>query len=257
MLPQYRVGMITPSSNTCLEVVTSQILAGRDDVGMHVTRLPVTRIAVDDTSDDQFASTRMIEAARQLADAQVDVLVWNGTAGAWLGVARDAELCAQITAATGIPATTSALAIVESLRHLGVNRFGLAVPYTANVAELIVREFARNGLTAVGVSALGIETNYDFARLSRAQVESMVVDAAASGAGAVAVVCTNVPAAGLVPQLEKSLGIPVCDSVAVTLWQALRLLGVDPVVPGWGRLLSGEIAGSAADSGAESREEIK
>jgi maleate isomerase len=55
---------------------------------------------------------------------------------------------------------------------------------------------------------------------------------------AVAVVCTNLAAASLVADLEAELGVPVLDSVAVTLWQALRVAGRDVPIEGWGALLA-------------------
>lgn len=239
MLPRNRVGMIIPSSNTCLEVVNSRLLAGRTDVGMHVARLGVTRITLDRESNDQFGSSAMIAAALQLVDAHVDLVVWNGTAGTWLGFDHDRELCTRVEDAIGVPVTTSALALLESLRYLRVQRLGLAVPYTEDVAAQIISEFATSGIEVVGVRALGIEENFAFARLTAEQIVEMVRDAATPDAEAVAVVCTNVPAAGLVPGLEDELRIPICDSVAVTLWHALRALGVDAAIPGWGQLLGG------------------
>ncbi|PIK71121.1 Asp/Glu/hydantoin racemase, partial [Methylobacterium frigidaeris] len=51
---------------------------------------------------------------------------------------------------------------------------------------------------------------------------------AAEGAEAVAIVCTNMAGAAMVESLEAELGIPVYDSIAVTLWASLRAAGADP-----------------------------
>src|SRR5438874_2660889 len=111
----HRIGMIVPSSNTCLEPVTSRILYGeRTDVTAHFARVPVTRIALDDGSDAQFDPAPMLQAARRLAEAKVDVIAWNGTSGSWLGADRDRRLCTAIEQATGVPATTSTLALLAA-----------------------------------------------------------------------------------------------------------------------------------------------
>jgi maleate isomerase len=48
-------------------------------------------------------------------------------------------------------------------------------------------------------------------------------------------------AASLVPALEAELGIPVYDSIAVTVWKSLLLAGVDPGrINAWGRLFEDE-----------------
>lgn len=81
-----RIGMIVPSSNTCLEPQSYRILGERQDVTVHFTRIPVIRIALDDSSNKQFQSEVMREAARLLASSDVDVIAWNGTSGSWLEV---------------------------------------------------------------------------------------------------------------------------------------------------------------------------
>ncbi|MDR3496087.1 MAG: Asp/Glu/hydantoin racemase, partial [Ancalomicrobiaceae bacterium] len=43
-MPALRIGMLTPSSNTVLEPVTSRILAGLADVSVHFSRFRVTAI---------------------------------------------------------------------------------------------------------------------------------------------------------------------------------------------------------------------
>jgi maleate isomerase len=56
----------------------------------------------------------------------------------------------------------------------------------------------------------------------------------------IAVVCTNVPAAPLADELEAHFGIPVFDSIAVTAWKCLDMLGIEPNITGWGKLLRGD-----------------
>src|SRR4051794_29816841 len=98
---QLRVGMLTPSSNTCLEPVTAAMLLGaKAPAAMYASRVPVTRIALDGQATAQFQVEPMVAAARLLADARVDVIVWNGTAGSWLGVDHDHALVAAIEKAT-------------------------------------------------------------------------------------------------------------------------------------------------------------
>ena len=61
--------------------------------------------------------------------------------GGWLGFERDQALCRQITEATGIPATTSVLALNEIFDKTGVRRFGLVSPYLDEVQQRIVRHY--------------------------------------------------------------------------------------------------------------------
>jgi maleate isomerase len=232
-----RIGMLTPSSNTCLEPVTAAILHGTG-MSMHAARVPVTRIALDDHATTQFGTEPMVAAARLLADAAVDVIVWNGTAGSWLGIDHDLELCTEIEKATGIPATTSTLALLDVFRAFGVTRLGLAVPYTTDVTERIVARYREHGVDCVTVRQLGLTDNLDFGRVPARRVRELIGQAAEGDPHAVAVVCTNVSGAPHVAELEKLLGVPIFDSVTATLWKALDVAGAQVAIPGWGQLLT-------------------
>ncbi|MFD1210625.1 Asp/Glu racemase [Arthrobacter sp. GCM10027362] len=233
-----RIGMIVPSSNTCLEPQSYRILGGRDDVTIHFTRIPVTRIALDDSSDKQFDAGVMRTAAELLATSDVDVIAWNGTSGSWLGVGHDRELVAEIGDATGIPATTSTLAYLEAFESFGTERIGLFTPYTPDVNQAIIETYAHNGIKTIDHRALGLSDNESFARVTDAEMLPGSLELTASKPDALVYLCTNLYGANIAAQVESATGVPVLDSVAVTLWHCLKLAGAPLLAPQWGRLLS-------------------
>ena len=233
-----RIGMIVPSSNTCLEPQTYRILGDRSDVTVYFTRIPVTRIALDDSSDRQFDPAVMREAARLLATADVDVIAWNGTSGSWLGSDHDRELVAEITDATGIPATTSTLAYLEAFRTFGTERIALFTPYTEDVNRQIIASYEREGIKTVDHRALGLSDNESFARVTDDEMLPGSRDLAAAAPDALIYLCTNLYGANITAEIEEGTGVAVLDSVAVTLWHALKLAGAPLLEPRWGRLLA-------------------
>jgi maleate isomerase len=233
-----RIGMIVPSSNTCLEPQTYRILGDRSDVTVHFTRIPVTRIALDDSSDRQFDPAVMREAARLLATADVDVIAWNGTSGSWLGSDHDRELVAEITDATGIPATTSTLAYLEAFRTSGTERMALFTAYTEDVNRQIITSYEREGIKTVDHRALGLSDNESFARVTDDEMLPGSRELAAAAPDALIYLCTNLYGANITAEIEESTGVAVLDSVAVTLWHALKLAGAPLLEPRWGRLLA-------------------
>src|ERR1700759_886663 len=84
-----RLGMLTPSSNTALEPITSAMLAGLPGVSAHFSRFKVTEIALSDQALAQFDTDNILRAAELLAHAKVDVIGWNGTSSGWLGFDTD------------------------------------------------------------------------------------------------------------------------------------------------------------------------
>ncbi len=233
-----RIGMIVPSSNTCLEPQSYRILGDRQDVTIHFTRIPVTRIALDDSSDQQFDAAVMREAAALLATADVDVIAWNGTSGSWLGLDHDREIAAEITRATGIPATTSTLAYFEAFARFGLTDIGLLTPYTSDVNEQVSTRYAAQGIAVRGHTALGLSDNESFGRVRPDALVEPSIALAEGGPDALVYLCTNLYGAPIVAEVERRTGVPVLDSVAVTLWRCLDLAGSALLDARWGRLLS-------------------
>ncbi|WP_448042699.1 maleate cis-trans isomerase family protein [Bradyrhizobium liaoningense] len=232
-----RLGMITPSSNSVLEPVTSAMLAGAPGVTAHFSRFRVTEIALDAAALNQFDASVMLPAADFLADAKVDAIAWNGTSASWLGIGRDRSLCEAITARTGVPATTSTLACIDAARVLGARRVGLVSPYTDDVQRRIADVWAGEGIVPHAERHLGLRDNFSFGEVEPATIADMIRSVVADGADAVVILCTNLDGAGLAPLLERELNIVVLDSVAVTLWRTIGLAGGDnTVLERWGRI---------------------
>ena len=231
------LGMLTPSSNTVLEPVTAQMLAGLPEASAHFGRFRVTEIALSTSALSQFDDTEILRAAELLSHAKVQVIGWNGTSSGWLGFGADETLCQRITAQTGIPACTSVLALNEIFRKTGVRRFGLVTPYTDEVQQRIVANYRGAGVECAAERHLGWHDNWSFSTVTAAQLTGMIREVAKSKPDAITTFCTGLRAAPLVEGLERELGIPIYDTIATVLWKSLKLAGADPKrVKAWGRL---------------------
>ncbi|OCP18614.1 MULTISPECIES: aspartate/glutamate racemase family protein [unclassified Ensifer] len=237
MTQTIRLGMLTPSSNTVLEPVTTAMLAGLPEVTAHFSRFKVTEIALSAQALGQFDDSEILRAAELLAHAKVDVIAWNGTSASWLGFDRDERLCERITEATGIAACTSVLAFREIFQTRGVEKIGLVTPYIDDVQARIAANWGASGFDCHAERHCGLQDNFSFAKVTDAEIREMVRAVARQGCDAVAIVCTNMRAAPSVTSLERELGIPVFDSIATTIWKSLSLAGVDTTrLRGWGSL---------------------
>ena len=234
-----RLGMLTPSSNTALEPITNAMLAGSTDISVHFSRFKVTEIALSETALRQFDDSEILRAAELLAHAKVDIIAWNGTSASWLGFERDERLCERITEATGIRACTTVLAYRDLFRRLGIARIGLVTPYRSEVQDRIIANWGFEGMPCVAERHLSLQDNFSFAEVPEAEVARLIEDVVREGCDAVAVVCTNMRGAGVAHRLEQQLGVPVFDSIAVTLWACLIAAGIDPRrIQGWGSLFT-------------------
>jgi maleate isomerase len=234
-----RFGMLTPSSNTVLEPVTARMVADAPGMTAHFSRFRVTEIALSDAALGQFDAEPILDAADLLSHAKTDVIAWNGTSASWLGFDRDEALCAAIEARTGVTARTSVLAFRDIFERTGASRIGLVTPYTTDVQNRIADNWGASGFSIVAERHAGLSDNFSFAEVAGESIAEMVRGVIADGAEAVAIVCTNMDAAGLAPVIEAETGVPVYDSVATTLWACLGAVGADSApLKGWGRLFT-------------------
>jgi maleate isomerase len=229
--------MLTPSSNTVLEPVTSAMLSGLPDVTAHFARFPVTEISLSNRGLEQFDIRPAIEAAKLVAHANVQVIAWNGTSAGWLGLQRDHDLCEAIEAHTGVKGTSSTLALADIFRRTGVKTYGLVTPYLDAVQKKIIATFDAEGWRCGAERHLDEQRNFSFSDVSAARIHDMVGEVAQARPDAIAIFCTNLRGAPLVAELEAEFDLPIYDTVATALWSSLRLAGVDPSrIRGWGRL---------------------
>jgi maleate isomerase len=226
-----RIAMLTPSSNTVLEPFTGVMtLPLFPDVSVHYARFRVTRIGLDLASNDQFALEPILQAAELLADAKPDIIAWNGTSASWLGFDTDERLCHEISARTGIAATSAVLSFNRILMERGIKRLGLVTPYTVDVQKRIIANYAAVGVETVSERHAGLSNNFSFAEVPERQISAMCEDVARANPEAIVIMCTNMRGPLIVPDLETRLGIPVLDSIAFTLWGCLRQCHV-PMAP--------------------------
>ena len=229
---------ITPSGNTVVERVTLGVASHLPQVSMHFSRTPV--FGSSDPLPDGYATEGLLGAARLLAHAAPQVIVWNGSKGAGIGFDHDRALVAAIEAETGVRATTSILGMEALLRSRGIRRLGLVTPYSAAGQKKTIECLTREGYDCVAEACAGLSDNLSYASVPLEQVATMARQVAAARPQAIVCLCTNFPAAVMAAPLEAELGLPVYDSTALGVWHGLRLAGVDtaPAASAWGSLFA-------------------
>lgn len=233
------IGMLTPSSNTILEPVTAQMLAGIPNATAHFGRFRVTQIALTGAALAQFATDEILRAAALLNDAKCQVIAWNGTSAGWLGFETDETLCRAIEAATDARACTSVLALNEILATTGARRIGLVSPYTQDVQDRIIANYAAIGIEVVAETHWDLRDNFSFSEVPDPVIAAGIRTVAEAAPDAIVVFCTNLRGAPLVAALEAELAIPIYDTIATVVWKALLLAGEDPTrITGWGRVFA-------------------
>ena len=224
---QVRIGMLTPSSNTVVEPWCFEIISSLANTTVHFGRVEVLWIDDEAASFSQFYDENMLRGFDLLSHVKPSVIGWNGTSASWLGVDRDRILVKEITERTGCPAVTSTLSIIEALRALRIKKIGLVTPYVKAIQERIINNFSWEKFECVSERHFDLTDNFSFGEVSVERIAVAAEEVVADGAEAVIILCTNLAGAGVAARVEDKTGIPILDSVVLTVWGAMRSVGIN------------------------------
>jgi maleate isomerase len=190
--PIRRLGILVPSSNSVVEPAMIRLLSPLDDrLTVHVSRVSVTEIEAHPRSDRQFAVGPMVAATRLLADARVNATLWAGTSGAWVGIGADRRLVDAIGEATGLPATTATLALLDAFEVLDVRTYAWVVPYVEAITAAIVETLGAVGFDCLASDEDGLTENWAFATVTAESIASRLRLLATARPDATVIHCTN------------------------------------------------------------------
>jgi len=225
-----RVGLLLPSSNTTMEPDLYRMAP--EGVSVHTARMLLRDVTPEGLEEMAGEATR---AALLLKTAGVDMLAYGCTSGSLIrGVEWEKSLKMRLEGTAGVPAVTTAGAVVDGLKTLGAERVSVFTPYTDAVNMQEKSFLEAHGFKVDTMRGLGLTDNQRIGRVSGKQLEPFIVPAPSSDA--VFVSCTNLPVVHLIERLEERHRLPFVTSNQATVWAALRLLGKGGV-GGFGALL--------------------
>jgi len=236
-----KIGFIIPSSNTAVEPIARAIIESYQDKNIIClfTRVKFQSLDTHAAPTPIFSAEMILEAARLLADAECHAVIWSGVSGQWIGGKLEGEQqLTYLRSTLGRPFGTTTVAIEQALGWIGATRISIAVPYSeAHVAK--VADFYReSGYHVLATERLPDTPENDcrVAGCSDEDIKAVIRRCAVPKSQAIVVSCTHWPAAPLVEELEKELGVAIIDSISATVWHAMAKAGLADNITGWGRL---------------------
>jgi len=230
---KHRVGLLVPSSNSTQEPEFVQMLP--PSVSLHVTRLTLARIDPESTVN---IVAELEKEARKLGDAAVDIVVLAATAPSTrMGKGYDGQLIKRMEDAAGRPATTAATAMLDCFAALGVRRVALAAAWSETTNKWVAAFLESHGIEVVSQVAMGVVSNNEVGRLHPSTAFEHGRQADRKEADAVFLACGNWWTASIVEDLEQVVKKPVLTTNNMTVWHALKKIGVREGVNGYGSLL--------------------
>lgn len=243
----YRVGQIVPSSNITMETEIPAMLRRRETVyperfTFHSSRMRMKKVTAEELKAMDHDSLR---CAKELADADVDVmgyacLVAIMSQGSGYHRVSKANLENAVAEENkSIPIVSSAGALVEGLKEMGVKRVSLLMPYMKPLAAKVTEYIESEGFEVHDSLALEIEDNLAVAARDPLSLVDDVKRLDTKGVDAVVLsACVQMPSLEALAIVEKQLGIPVTSAAACTVRAMLKQMKLAPFVPDAGAVLS-------------------
>jgi maleate isomerase len=254
--PPRRVGLIVPSSNTTMEAEIPELL--RRHAQLHATSFTFHSSRARLRTVDSQSLARMVgdseRCVSEVGDAEVDVVAYACLVavmaqgpGAHVGIeARLRQVLAGSRSASAT-FTSSAGALVRTLRDLRLGRIALVAPYVPDLTRQVSTYIQAAGIAVADSISLSIDDNCAVGRLDPltlldyvTRLDTTEID------GIVLSACVQMPSLPAVPMVEQALGLPVVTAATATAREILLGLGLEPALPDAGAALAGALTVRAA-----------
>jgi arylmalonate decarboxylase len=230
-----RIGLIVPSLNVIIEPEFNKMAP--EGVSVHATRMllqgKTTRESYTRMAQDAATTAALLRTAR------VDVIAYACTSGSF--VEDGNRILETLEQEGGVPAVTTAQAVVAALHALGLKRIAVGTPYVDFVNEAEKHFLESAGFEVTGLYGLGLgdtpESRISIGRQKWEKILKIARRIDSPDADGVFISCTNLATIGVLEQLEQELGKPVFSSNVATFWSVLSRAGFSTSVPGYGSLL--------------------
>ncbi len=231
-----RLGLVYMASSVVMEAEMYAMAAS--GVSIHTSRVKLPSVTVEGI-DQMMRSPALEESVRLLAAAPIDALCFGGTSASFLhGSSWDRAYLERLRDwAPGIPATTTARAVLEALAAIKAGPVTLVTPYTPDIIERGVRFLEENGHPVVASSGMDITSDHELARVPLKRVYDLAIETDVPESTAVFISCTNLRTVGAIAALEEALGKPVISAIQASFWRCLDLIGVNGAKRGYGSLV--------------------
>jgi maleate isomerase len=240
-----RVGLIVPSSNTTIETEVPRMLAGaglNPQPTFHSSRAVLHNVDAESLGKMVADADRCV---RELGDARVDVFVYACLVAVMAQGPRAHEAIEQRLSdvaeshGAAAPVTSSAGALVRTLKRMGARRVAIMTPYMPELTDKVAAYLTDYGFNITGSVSLSVSDNLAVANLDPAGLLGHARGLDLSDVDVfVASACVQMQSLSALETLEMELGLPVISAATATAAETLDALGIDTPIPGAGRLLS-------------------
>lgn len=217
-----KIGLIIPATGSAPERDFNKYAP--DGVSIFTQRVLFEKVDHDGLA---ALGDRVVEASKLLATAEPDILVFGCTTGSLInGFGYDKELVKRMEDASGVRAITTSTALLAALKALGSHKLVVSTPYSDAVNDTEKKFLEDNGFEVLNIQGLGYTDPHMMPRTTFDKMYKLTQRVMDSAADTVFASCTGLGIIDYIPTMEQDFARPVITSNQVSIWYALRSLGI-------------------------------
>jgi maleate isomerase len=233
-----RVGVLVGDADPIVEYDLQRFLP--PGVAFHVGRLDMPKAPeLSAVESLQMMIDAAPRTALKVTLAEPELFLFACTSASFFhGPDTDHEAAENITRATGVPAISTATAVVEALRALNIKRLFLVTPYPIETNRLEVKFLSAKGFNVAEQMTFGCRLSREVSRIEPKRIAEAILSKTSQirSAGALFVSCTMLRALEITEWLEELLEVPVVTSNSASIWAVLRKMEIGMTSVRCGRL---------------------
>ena len=232
-----KMGVIIPTVNTVTEPEFNAMRP--EGVTVHATRIPIHFHPEEDGFKSLMEDLEI--RLNEFALLAADIVAYNCTVGSM--ACPPEMLLNKLESVSGSPGVATASSVIQALKTLEADRISLATPYLDTINEHEKEFLERSGIKVLKMAGMTFdavepELGRKFAEVPEEDIYRHAISVDHPDAKALFLSCANFPTAGLIEQIEMTLGKPVITSNTATFWAGLRKGGINDTIEGFGTLFS-------------------
>ena len=137
----------------------------------------------------------------------------------------------------GCHVTTPITSAIKAFNKMNIKKVAVFTPYPESVNKTILEYFNRKNINIISFSTFNIDLDEDIASVDPKYLSETLIKLDISGADALFISCTALPALEIIDKVEKKINKIVLSSNQTLIWDSIRSVGYKNSVSGYGQLL--------------------
>lgn len=245
-----RIALLVPARNTTMEPEFYKMAP--EGITIHTARMFLKDVSASSLIQME---KEMYRATSLIKDLNPDIIVVGCTSGGFIkGKEYNSRIIEKIKKLAKTQAISTATAVIEALKLMEIKKVAVATPYIKEVNEK-EKEFLENyGIQVTNIRGLGYYKPVRMYPIAPKPVSGigllepyvayrLGLDVDTRDSDGILLSCTNLRTIEIIETLENNVQKPVISSIQAAMWMALRKMGINEKIPGFGSLLEKPFSG--------------